>query len=210
MTRNRTGRRRPRPDRRPREQRRRLPTRGQGPSCTAPRSSGRRLLRAEPPPRADRHVPRTCCRAMVEQWARRDRQQLDGGGVPRHPRCTRRTPAFNAGGGRRSPRSLAVDVGATRRSASTRSRPTWPTAPQTPGRELMLRGRDPDLMQDLDPGRAGSAGPTTTRPSSSSWHPTTRGSSPGRRSRWTAARWPLPGWYARADGKGWTNMPNEA
>src|SRR6478609_7384265 len=139
------------------------------------------------------HVPRRVAR-NGESWARRYRQQRDCGGVSRYSV-------------RRRIRSVAVDVAqhAIRVNAIA---PDLADTPQTPA-ELMLRGRDPDLIRTWIPvgrfGRPDDYAAVVEFLASDDARFVTGQTIPVDGGTLAAS-----GWYARADRKGWTNMPNEA
>ena len=104
-------------------------------------------------------------------------------------------------------RSLAVDV-AQHGIRVNAIAPDLADTPQTPA-ELMLRGRDPDLIRTWIPvGRFGRpddyAAVVEFLASEDSRFIT------GQTIPVDGGTLAASGWYARADRKGWTNMPNEA
>ncbi|HZQ31308.1 MAG TPA: SDR family NAD(P)-dependent oxidoreductase [Mycobacterium sp.] len=114
--------------------------------------------------------------------------------------------AFNAGVVAFT-RSLAVDV-AQHGIRVNAIAPDLADTPQTPA-ELMLRGRDPDLIRTWIPvGRFGQpddyAAVVEFLASDDARFIT------GQTIPVDGGTLAASGWYARADGKGWTNMPNEA
>jgi NAD(P)-dependent dehydrogenase (short-subunit alcohol dehydrogenase family) len=114
--------------------------------------------------------------------------------------------AFNAGVVTFT-RSLAVDV-AQHGIRVNAIAPDLADTPQTPA-ELMLRGRDPSLIRTWIPaGRFGQPddyAAVVQFLASDDARFVTGQTIPVDGGTLAAA-----GWYARADGKGWTNMPNEA
>lgn len=113
--------------------------------------------------------------------------------------------AFNAGVVAFT-RSLAVDV-AQHGIRVNAIAPDLADTPQTPA-ELMLRGRDPDLIRTWIPaGRFGQpddyAAVVEFLVSEDARFVT------GQTIPVDGGTLAASGWYARADGKGWTNMPNE-
>jgi 2-hydroxycyclohexanecarboxyl-CoA dehydrogenase len=114
--------------------------------------------------------------------------------------------AFNAGVVAFT-RSLAVDV-AQHGIRVNAIAPDLADTPQTPA-EAMLRGRDPDLIRSWIPvGRFGKpddyAAVVEFLVSDDARFVT------GHTIPVDGGTLAASGWYARADGKGWTNMPNEA
>jgi 2-hydroxycyclohexanecarboxyl-CoA dehydrogenase len=114
--------------------------------------------------------------------------------------------AFNAGVVAFT-RSLAVDV-AQHGIRVNAIAPDLADTPQTPA-ELMLRGRDPDLIRTWIPaGRFGQpddyAAVVEFLASDDARFVT------GQTIPVDGGTLAASGWYARADRKGWTNMPNEA
>jgi 2-hydroxycyclohexanecarboxyl-CoA dehydrogenase len=114
--------------------------------------------------------------------------------------------AFNAGVVAFT-RSLAVDV-AQHGIRVNAIAPDLADTPQTPA-ELMLRGRDPELIKTWIPaGRFGLpddyAAVVEFLASDDARFVT------GQTIPVDGGTLAASGWYARADGKGWTNMPNEA
>ncbi|HET6734468.1 SDR family NAD(P)-dependent oxidoreductase [Mycobacterium sp.] len=114
--------------------------------------------------------------------------------------------AFNAGVVAFT-RSLAVDV-AQHGIRVNAIAPDLADTPQTPA-ELMLRGRDPRLIRTWIPaGRFGQpddyAAVVEFLASDDARFVT------GQTIPVDGGTLAASGWYARADGKGWTNMPNEA
>jgi 2-hydroxycyclohexanecarboxyl-CoA dehydrogenase len=111
--------------------------------------------------------------------------------------------AFNAGVVAFT-RSLAVDVA----QHGIRVNAIAPDTPQTPA-ELMLRGRDPDLIRTWVPvgrfGRPDDYAAVVEFLASDDARFVTGQTIPVDGGTLAAS-----GWYARADRKGWTNMPNEA
>jgi 2-hydroxycyclohexanecarboxyl-CoA dehydrogenase len=114
--------------------------------------------------------------------------------------------AFNAGVVAFT-RSLAVDV-AHHGIRVNAIAPDLADTPQTPA-ELMLRGRDPDLIRTWIPvgrfGRPDDYAAVVEFLASDDARFVTGQTIPVDGGTLAAS-----GWYARADGKGWTNMPNEA
>lgn len=103
-------------------------------------------------------------------------------------------------------RSLAVDV-AHHGIRVNAIAPDLADTPQTPA-ELMLRGRDPDLIRTWIPvgrfGRPDDYAAVVEFLASDDARFVTGQTIPVDGGTLAAS-----GWYARADGKGWTNMPNE-
>jgi 2-hydroxycyclohexanecarboxyl-CoA dehydrogenase len=114
--------------------------------------------------------------------------------------------AFNAGVVAFT-RSLAVDV-AQHGIRVNAIAPDLADTPQTPA-ELMLRGRDPDLIRTWIPvgrfGRPDDYAAVVEFLASDDARFVTGQTIPVDGGTLAAS-----GWYARADRKGWTNMPNEA
>jgi 2-hydroxycyclohexanecarboxyl-CoA dehydrogenase len=114
--------------------------------------------------------------------------------------------AFNAGVVAFT-RSLAVDV-AQHGIRVNAIAPDLADTPQTPA-ALMLRGRDPDLIRTWIPvgrfGRPDDYAAVVESPASEDARFITGHTIPVDGGTLAAS-----GWYARADRKGWTNMPNEA
>jgi NAD(P)-dependent dehydrogenase (short-subunit alcohol dehydrogenase family) len=114
--------------------------------------------------------------------------------------------AFNAGVVAFT-RSLAVDV-AQHGIRVNAIAPDLADTPQTPA-ELMLRGRDPDLIRTWVPvgrfGRPDDYAAVVEFLASDDARFVTGQTIPVDGGTLAAS-----GWYARADRKGWTNMPNEA
>ena len=114
--------------------------------------------------------------------------------------------AFNAGVVAFT-RSLAVDV-AQHGIRVNAIAPDLADTPQTPA-ELMLRGRDPDLIKTWVPmgrfGRADDYAAVVEFLASDDARFVTGHTVPVDGGTLAAS-----GWYARADKKGWTNLPNEA
>jgi 2-hydroxycyclohexanecarboxyl-CoA dehydrogenase len=114
--------------------------------------------------------------------------------------------AFNAGVVAFT-RSLAVDV-AQHGVRVNAIAPDLADTPQTPA-ELMLRGRDPDLIRTWIPagrfGRPDDYAAVVEFLASDDARFVTGQTIPVDGGTLAAS-----GWYARADRKGWTNMPNEA
>jgi NAD(P)-dependent dehydrogenase (short-subunit alcohol dehydrogenase family) len=114
--------------------------------------------------------------------------------------------AFNAGVVAFT-RSLAVDV-AQHGVRVNAIAPDLADTPQTPA-EAMLRGRDPDLIRTWIPvgrfGRPDDYAAVVEFLASDDARFVTGQTIPVDGGTLAAS-----GWYARADGKGWTNMPNEA
>ena len=104
-------------------------------------------------------------------------------------------------------RSLAVDV-AQHGIRVNAIAPDLADTPQTPA-ELMLRGRDPDLIRTWIPvgrfGRPDDYAAVVEFLASEDARFITGQTIPVDGGTLAAS-----GWYARADRKGWTNMPNEA
>lgn len=104
-------------------------------------------------------------------------------------------------------RSLAVDV-AQHGIRVNAIAPDLAATPQTPA-ELMLRGRDPDLIRTWIPagrfGRPDDYAAVVEFLASDDARFVTGQTIPVDGGTLAAS-----GWYARADRKGWTNMPNEA
>ena len=138
------------------------------------------------------HVLRMChavLPAMVDRWARGDREQRDSRGVPRHSLCR---PVCGLQRGRGGVHPQPGRRRGPSRDPCQRDRPR-PRRHGADARRAHAARPRPRPDQDLDPGGPVRQARRLRGASWNSWHPTTRGSSPGRRSRWTAARWPLPG-----------------
>ena len=117
------------------------------------------------------------------------------------------TPALKAAYGAAFTRSLAVDV-AQHGIRVNAIAPDLADTSQTPA-ELMLRGRDPDLIRTWIPvgrfGRPDDYAAVVEFLASDDARFVTGHTVPVDGGTLAAS-----GWYARADRKGWTNMPNEA